>query len=109
MANPIVPLTPAQTAHAEEQTAKEGYVHRALVGFDEFVNVLLDGAPDETISSRMARWATEDNGLKRDIGTAVSRGLELFQRDHGAEAEAGDAERGQAVVKLEKESGNISL
>ena len=99
---PIVPLTPAQVAAQERQAAQEPYLKRDAVGFDQLVNVLTDGNPDETISSRMARWATEGTGLKRDIGVAVSKALNLAQPDHGAKAEAGDLERAQKVVSIER-------
>ena len=36
----------------EAQAAREGYVHRVLVAFDQFVNVIFRGRPDETISAR---------------------------------------------------------
>lgn len=108
MTDPITPLTPQQTAIQEAQAAHEGYVHRGLVGLDQFVNVLMDGNPDETISSRMARWATEETGLKKDIGVAVSKALDLAQPDHGAKAEAGDEQRAQNVAAIEEKTGDIS-
>ena len=107
MSLPITPLTPAQISTQEISASKEGYVKRDLVGFDQFVNVLTDGDPDETISSRMARWATEDSGLKHDLGSAVSKGLDLFQKDHGAKAEAGDLERAQTVVTTEESAEKL--
>lgn len=107
MSDPITPLDPAQTAEAEQHAAHEGYVKRDLVAFDQMVNVLADGSPDETISARMGRWATGETGLKREIGTAVSRALNLFQADHGARAIAGDDARAKAVEKIEESSGEI--
>lgn len=106
MSDPITPLTPSQTDLASEQAAHEGYVHRSLVGLDQFVNVLLDGSPDETISSRAARWATEETpgSLKHSIGTAVSKGLDMFQKDHGAKAEVGDLTRAQNVEAIEQKA-----
>lgn len=102
MSSPIQPLSPAQLAEQEADAVRQGYVHRDLVAFDELINVLLDGSPDETISSRMARWATEDAGLKREIGTAVSAGLDKLEPDHGAKAEAADLARAQAVAAIEE-------
>ena len=103
----ITPLTPVQVTIQETTAEKEDYLQKDAVGFDQFVNVLLDGDPDETISSRMARWATEDRGLKHAIGTAVSKGLDLIQPDHGAKAEAGDVARAQTVVTIEVKSGTV--
>jgi len=102
--NPITPLTPTEIATQEQTAAAEGPVKRDLVAFDQFVNVLADGDPDETISARMARWATEDAGLKRDVGSAVSAALNLAEPDHGAKAEAGDLERAQKVAAVEQQA-----
>lgn len=104
MSNGITPLTPAQEQVAEQQTAHEGYFRKDLIGLDQFANVITGGNPDETISSRMARWDTEDRGVKHEVGEVVSKGLDLFQKDHGAEAESGDLERAQNVVNIEKEA-----
>jgi hypothetical protein len=104
MTDPITPLTPAETAAAEASTAKEGYLHRALVGLDIFANVITGGNPDETISSRSARAA--EKGHK--WGIAMSRFLNLFQRNHGPQAQAGDVERAKAVETLEEQSGAIN-
>jgi hypothetical protein len=106
--NPIQPLSPDQLAAQEQRALQEGYVHRVAVGLDDFVNIMLDGSPDETISSRMARWATEDAGLKRDIGRKVSAALNLAQPDHGARAEAADLTRGLAVEAIELKAEQVS-
>jgi hypothetical protein len=57
MSDGITPLTPDQLARQEAQAEKEAYLKRALIGLDMFMNVLTDGDPDETISSRSARAA----------------------------------------------------
>lgn len=103
MTDPITPLTPSQTRTQEEQAAHEAYLHRVLVGLDQFFNVISDGDPDETISSRAARAAEKG----KPWGIAMSKFLNLFQKDHGAKAQAGDAERAQAVETLETDSGAI--
>lgn len=108
MNDPITPLTPQQTTLQEQRAGKEGYAKRDLIGLDQFVNVLADGDPDETISSRMARWSTEDSGLKKDIGDAMSAALDLAQKDHGAKAIAGDEDRAEKVAAIEEDSGNIN-
>jgi hypothetical protein len=100
---PIQPLTPSDTAAQERETAAEGYVHRALVGLDQFINVLTDGYPDETISSRSARAAEQGKAW----GLVMSWFLDLFQSDHGAKAQAGDVERANEVLKLETQSGAL--
>ncbi len=45
-----------------------------------FINVLTDGDPDETISSRAARAAQQGKGW----GIEMSKFLDLFQKDHAA-------------------------
>lgn len=103
MSGPTVPLTPSETAAKEAKALKEGYVHRALVGLDQFVNVLTGGLPDETISARSARAAEQGKGW----GVAMSKFLNLFQANHGPKAQAGDAARAQRVTSVEKASGGI--
>lgn len=100
----ISPLTSAQVAKDETQVAKEGYFRKDLIGLDQFANVLMGGSPDETISSRSARWATEDKGLKEEVGEVVSKGLDLFQKDHGAKAEIGDMYRAETVETIEQKA-----
>src|ERR1700744_1214714 len=95
----ITPLTPQQEATAEQQTADESYLKKDLVAVDIATNVVLGGNEDETISSRMARWDTQDTGIKHEVGEIVSEGLDLIQPDHGALAEAGDLERAKQVKK----------
>lgn len=108
MENPITPLDPTDTQIAENKVVKQGYAHKELVALDQFINVTADGTPDETISSRMARWATNKRGIKNKIGVAVSTFLNWFQKDHGAKAEASDAGRAKNVEEIEEKSGNIS-
>jgi hypothetical protein len=100
---PTHSLSPSETAEQEREAASEGYIHRALVGFDQFVNVLTGGYPDETISSRSAR-AAESGQL---WGIAMSWFLDLFQSNHGAKAQAGDVERAREVENLEESSGAL--
>lgn len=99
----ITPLTPSQLVTNEQQAKQEGYVKRVLIGFDQFANVVLNGHPDETISSRSARAATQG----KLWGKTMSKFLDLFQKDHGATAEAGDLERAETVEYLEDSSGTL--
>jgi hypothetical protein len=98
VSNPITPLDPDQLTEQESQAAHEGWLHRSLVSFDQMVNVIvLRGLPDETISSHAARAAQQG----KHWGIGLSRVLNLFQRDHGAKAEAGDLQRATNVVTTE--------
>ncbi len=103
--NPITPLTPAQVGVEEQQAAKEGFVERSLVAIDECTDTLLGGPPDETISTRAAIDSEDGRGLSKAVGKIISEGLDLFQKDHGAKAAAGDLERAQAEQKIVRTSG----
>jgi hypothetical protein len=87
--DPITPLTPEQAAQNAEETQQEGYVHRVLVGIDQAANVILD------------------TGIKHEVGKAISAGLDLFQKDHGAGAIEGDLTRAQDVEGIEQASGVV--
>ncbi len=104
MSDGITPITPAQVAYQEAQAEKEGYLKRALIGLDQFINVLTDGDPDETISSRSARAA--ERGSK--WGIFMSKFLDEFQKDHGAKAQAGDVGRATVVIQAEDASGGFT-
>ena len=99
----ITPLSGEQTAAEEQQAGRERYPVRVLVGLDQLLNVACDGKPDETISSRAARAAV--NG--RWWGKTLSKFLDCFQRDHGADAQAGDFQRAEQVEAVETESGTL--
>ena len=103
MSTGIIPLDLAQVAVEEKQASKEGYLTRDLIALDQGVNVLTDGLPDETISSRLARDAQEGHV----VGKIGSKVLDLFQKNHGADAQAGDLERAHAVAVTEKSSGDL--
>jgi hypothetical protein len=100
MSDPITPLTPQQIAVQEAQAAHEAYIRRTLVALDQFANVLADGVPDMTISSRAAIAA--EHGAT--WGRGLSRLLNLFQADHGADAAAGDLQRAETVEVLEEQA-----
>lgn len=96
--DPVVPLTSEQQAKEEQQASKEGYLHRDLVALDQAANVITGGQPDETISTRAAIADTKG----KLWGKVVSKVLDVFQKDHGADAAAGDLERAEALENTEK-------
>ena len=93
-------LTPEQIAIAEQRAAHEGYLHRVAVGFDQFVNTMAAGNPDETISSRAQRLSDGGN----EFAKLLTHGLDLLQKSHGRKAEAGDLVRAENVEGIEKET-----
>ena len=97
-------LTPAQLQDAETRAAHEGYIHRVLVGFDQFWNVVFGGQPDETISSRVRRISDDSESKHKLLAVVLNHALNLFQANHGALAEAGDLERAQTVEATEKQA-----
>lgn len=105
MSDGVHELTAAQEAAQEKQTANEGVVHRDLVALDIFVNVLTGGKEDETISSRSSRDAAEGHVL----GKVISKGLDLFQSNHGPKAQAGDMQRAKAIIETEEESSTMPV
>lgn len=84
----------------ETQASEEGYVHRVLVAFDQFANVVFRGRPDETISARSYRAALEG----KTWGKVLNYLLNLLQKNHGADAAAGDLERSQSISSTENKT-----
>jgi hypothetical protein len=99
------PLTPEQVAAAEANASHEGYLHRLLVGLDQFVNVAFDGKLDETISSRSQQLAEQGN----PFGKFMCWWLGKLQKDHGQLAEAGDLARATAQMELEQRELNSGV
>jgi hypothetical protein len=82
----------------ETESERHSYPVRVLIAFDQMVNVITGGHPDETISSRAGRAALAG----RWWGKVMSAFLNLFESDHGAKAEAGDLERAEQIEYLEE-------
>ena len=94
------PLTPEQVAQAEIRAGREGYLHRVLVGVDQFANTILGGSNDETISARSQRAAARNDWL----GKFMCWWLGKLQANHGMKAEAGDFERASTVEQTESKA-----
>lgn len=84
----------------EAQAAAEGYLHRVVVAFDIFLNVVFRGREDETISARAYRAALEG----KLWGRILNDFLNLLQSDHGAKAASGDLERAQSISRTEEQT-----
>lgn len=107
MKDPITPLTPQQAAKVDRNVDLENYPERLIEGFDQFDNCALGGSIDESMSARFARWCQSPNRVKRGVGRFMSTWLGWIQKDHGARAIEGDAERARTIEKLEENSGEI--
>ena len=71
------------------------YLLRVLIAFDMFVNVIINGRFDETISSHSGRAA-----LKGKLwGILMSKFLGLFQKNHVLIAQQSDLDRARAIEK----------
>lgn len=98
-------LTPDQIAKQQAQAAREGYIHRVLVAFDQFWNVAgTDGLPDETISAHTRRVVDDPTAKHKLLAKVLNHLLDDIQPNHGAKAEAGDLERAQTVTKVEQQA-----
>lgn len=61
------------------------YSYNLLLSLDQFINALLGGDPDETISSRLGKWAKagkNSSGLKKPIYDIANFIVEMFEKDH---------------------------
>lgn len=65
------------------------YFWNLLISFDQLVNTIFGGDPDETISSRMGKWArNKDNrhGLRKLVWVVANFVVERFEKDHFAKS-----------------------
>lgn len=97
--------TPQDTAKWEGIALKEPYWHRVLVAFDQFMNVVWFGDPDETISSRSGRWALLKQHkffLWRWIAEFMTAWLDCIEVDHVERAMAADAARAEHTAEIDE-------
>lgn len=95
------PFMPGDEVIAEQRASTESWLHRSLVAFDQFCNVVFfRGYPDETISAHCWRAS-----LKNHLwGQALNRWLEWVQPDHGFLAASGDHYRAITIASIEKQA-----
>lgn len=65
------------------------YIWNLLVAIDQLANTACGGDPDETISSRVGKWAKDssyNSGAKKPAYKLVRWVTELFEKDHLAKA-----------------------
>ena len=61
------------------------YLFNILISIDQFVNTVFGGDADETISSRMGKWARDgknNHGLKKPLNKVDNFIVELIEKYH---------------------------
>ena len=75
------------------------YIKNLLIGFDQFINTILNGEPDETLSSRSYRLGQRywyANAIRIFIDTLFF----IFERDHCYKSYLSELERKQFPEEL---------
>lgn len=104
MSTGITPIDPSQVNKYEKESLEHGYVVRCLLAFDTLCNVVLfKGRLDETISAHSARAAMQG----KTWGIWMSKFLDIFQKNHGAQAILGDEARANVISETEKDSNIV--
>ena len=76
------------------------YCWNLLIAVDQFVNTICGGDPDETISSRMGKWARngENNrGLRKPLYLIANFIVERFEKNHFAKSIEEDEGKNETV------------
>ena len=76
------------------------YILNILIAFDQFVNVLFLGQPDETISSRA--WRCKDANSFWGVMHSLINKLFFFQKDHCHKAYLAELERKHITTTIIK-------
>jgi|SRR6185437_5287011 len=104
MSTGITQIDPSEVKKYETQSLEHGYIVRCLLAFDVLCNVVFfKGRLDETISAHSARAAMEG----KLWGIWMSKFLDIFQKNHGAQAILGDEARANVISETEKDSNII--
>ena len=76
------------------------YITNVLIGFDQFINTIFLGFPDETISSRA--WRCKDaNSFWRVMHSLINK-IFFFQKDHCHKAYLVELERKHITTTIIK-------
>lgn len=70
------------------ETVKK-YIWNLFIAVDQFINTILGGDPDETLSSRMGKWSRDhdnDYGWRKPVFKVANFVVELFEKDHFAKS-----------------------
>jgi hypothetical protein len=76
------------------------YFWNILIAFDQGVNTIFGGDPDETISSRMGKWARKGEnsyGWRKPLYKLANFIVERFERDHFKKAIEEDEDKDRVL------------
>jgi len=76
------------------------YITNVLIGFDQFINTIFLGFPDETISSRA--WRCKDVSSFWKVMHSLINKLFFFQKEHCFNAYLVELERKQITTTIIK-------
>lgn len=74
------------------------YIWNLLIAIDQLANTVFGGDPDETISSRIGKWARDgktETGIKHYVYRLLNGLVNFFEKDHfkkSIEDDEGDRE-----------------
>jgi len=95
----ITQLTPEQFNAEKMLAAKDNYFQRVAEEADVDLNVDAGGLPDQTLSGRFADAAVRGKWW----GKFGIKFLNVFQKNHGAIAQADEIEHAQAVIAKDQQ------
>lgn len=79
------------------------YILNLLIAFDQFINVLFLGQPDETISSRA--WCCKDTNSFWSFMRKLIDTIFFWQKEHCFNAYLAELERKQITTEIIKKEG----
>lgn len=78
----------------------KNYYWNVLIAIDQLINTICGGDPDETISSRLGKWAKagkNSSGLKKPIYDIANFIVEIFEKDHFSKSIEEDEGKNQSM------------
>jgi hypothetical protein len=105
MSNPVTQLTQAQFDAQKHAAVNDNYFDRVVEEADVNLNVDTGGLPGQTISGRAADDAVQGKWW----GKLACKFLNLFQKNHGAIAQADEVGHAESVIaKDTKYDGDLN-
>lgn len=79
------------------------YITNVLIGFDQFINTIFLGYPDETISSRA--WQSQGSSKFWNFMRKLIDWMFYFQEDHCYNAYRAEVQRHQIILNKAQKEG----